>query len=204
MEWECFWFVEFFFCLGVMGRAESKSFSGQPANRATVAPPSRRLSCRRLARRCESETPLRQAQGRPSRQPAKPALSEVEGMTALLRGCAFEMRFNFFQSLAFSLRQEPCRGNEIDDGTRGEAEEHRRVSVLAHCGQKHGCDGRRDCLIKNQSNAHPVRADASWHQFRKREPHANSRTDRIKCHKHEERNSDHPSILRQRDRRDER
>src|SRR5208337_1733210 len=50
-----------------------------PRIRNLVAPPSRRLSGGRLARRAEGETPLRQAQGKPSGQPARLVLSEVEG-----------------------------------------------------------------------------------------------------------------------------
>jgi len=50
-----------------------------------VAPPSRRLSWARLAPTSEGKMLLRRAQGRLSRQPAEPALSEVEGMPALHR-----------------------------------------------------------------------------------------------------------------------
>src|SRR5206468_5713081 len=68
IAWECFWLVELFFCLvGVMDRAESKSFRVQRANRARVSPikcgGSEGLSCNRP--RTAGETPAGQ---QPTRQ----------------------------------------------------------------------------------------------------------------------------------------
>ena len=111
-----------------------------------------------------------------------------------------EMLFDFFQSLALGLRQEDCGGDEVDDGAGGESEEHGRVAVLADRGQKHGGNGCRDSLINQESDAHAVGANSGGHQFRKRQPDADSGTNRKKCHKDEEADRHQPAILRTRDR----
>src|ERR1035437_1602469 len=76
MAWECFWLVAFCFCLaGVMGlglRVNHFPCTGQtPRGKAErIAAFSEGVGMR-LARRGEGETPLRQAQGRLSRRPAR-------------------------------------------------------------------------------------------------------------------------------------
>ena len=67
--------------------------------------------------------------------------------------------------------------------------------MLADGGQKHGGDGGRNGLINQQGNAHTVGANPRWHQLRKCQPDAHSRSDREKRHEDEETNRHQPAIV---------
>src|SRR5437899_608296 len=113
------------------------------------------------------------------------------------------MRFNLLQSFPFRFWEEYRGGDEVNYGTSSKTKKHGRVTMLADGGQKHGGDGGRNGLINQQGNAHTVRANPRWHQFRKRQPHAHSRSDREKRHEDEETNRHQPAIVSGRQRRDQ-
>src|SRR5580658_11044775 len=92
---------------------------------------------------------------------------------------ALKVFFDFFERLAFGLRQQKARSEEINDAATREDEEHRPIAVSTD-GRKKNCgDGRCDALVDQQCDAHAVGANARGHQFGQSEPDANTRAERI-------------------------
>src|SRR6202035_3590499 len=113
-----------------------------------------------------------------------------------LLGAALEMRFDFFQSFALCFWKEERGSDEVDYGAAGKSPKHGGVTILADRGQEDRGDAGRDSLINQERNAHTVRPDAGWHQFRKRQPHAHTGADGKEGHENEKCDGDHPSAVR--------
>ena len=117
---------------------------------------------------------------------------------------AFKMFFDFFQGFSLGFRQKESRRDEIDHRAAGKGEEHRRVAILANGRQEDGGDGGGDGLIDEERDAHAVGPDARGHQFREREPDADTGADRKKSHEREQADGGEPTVMRRGNGRDER
>lgn len=70
---------------------------------------------------------------------------------ALIDRSAFKKGFNFFQSLAFRLGEEPSWGHKANNSGSGEPKEYRRISILANGGKKMAANGRPSNVLENEN-----------------------------------------------------
>ena len=95
---------------------------------------------------------------------------------------ALKMPFDFFERFSFRLRQDKRCGDKINDCAAGENKKHRGIAVLPNCRQKDPGDGGGDRNVDKQGNAHAFGTDPGGHEFGKREPDADARSDGEECH----------------------
>src|ERR1039458_7665435 len=93
-----------------------------------------------------------------------------------------KVSLDLLQSLAFCLRKQEDRHEEVNHREAGEHEEDRGISVLADERQKDPRRSRRNHLVDHQRNAHAIRSNARWHQLSKLKPHTHARTKREERH----------------------